>query len=195
MEDETISGNIISSRGGNHPGRANKSNVRWNEESFMNKLAMNIILILASGNYIHADVIDKLYKYNSRNSLTVYNFDQYFCRLYIVDNFLYVDNLEDALGNAIVAHKIDEHKISLIIKHYSYGRNKIDDEIYYYEVKYFNIEIIELGDEIKCAWEEINSLDLFARPGWLSPKSCKMLRILRFLSGCCSETEVSEQLY
>ncbi|MDR2600831.1 MAG: hypothetical protein LBC53_00005, partial [Spirochaetaceae bacterium] len=33
------------------------------------------------------------------------------------------------------------------------------------------------------------------QPGWLSPKSCKMLRILRFLSGCCSETEVSEQLY
>ncbi|MDR2601325.1 MAG: type II restriction endonuclease [Spirochaetaceae bacterium] len=38
-------------------------------------------------------------------------------------------------------------------------------------------------------------IGLVRQPGWLSPKSCKMLRILRFLSGCCSETEVSEQLY
>jgi hypothetical protein len=53
----------------------------------MNKLVLNIILIFVFGNYIHADIIDKLYKYNSRNSLTIYNFDRYFCRLYIVDNF------------------------------------------------------------------------------------------------------------
>jgi hypothetical protein len=36
---------------------------------------------------------------------------------------------------------------------------------------------------------------LVQEPGWFSNKSCKMLRILPFLSGCCSETEVSEQLY
>ncbi|GHV91341.1 hypothetical protein AGMMS50268_18440 [Spirochaetia bacterium] len=35
---------------------------------------------------------------------------------------------------------------------------------------------------------------LVQQPGWLLNKSCKMLRILPFLSGCCSETEVSEQL-
>jgi hypothetical protein len=67
--------------------------------------------------------------------------------------------LEDTLGNCIVAYKIDEYKISLIIKHYSYGYSEIDDEIYYYEVKYFNIEIIELGNEIKCTWEDINSIN------------------------------------
>jgi hypothetical protein len=31
-------------------------------------------------------------------------------------------------------------------------------------------------------------------PGWFSNKSCKMRSILPFLCGCCSETEVSEQL-
>jgi hypothetical protein len=35
---------------------------------------------------------------------------------------------------------------------------------------------------------------LVQEPGWFSNKFCKMLRILPFLSGCCSETEVSEQL-
>ncbi|MDR2601685.1 MAG: hypothetical protein LBC53_04445 [Spirochaetaceae bacterium] len=38
-------------------------------------------------------------------------------------------------------------------------------------------------------------IGLVRQPGWLSPKSCKMLRILRFLSGSCSKTEVSEQVY
>jgi sn-glycerol 3-phosphate transport system substrate-binding protein len=35
---------------------------------------------------------------------------------------------------------------------------------------------------------------LVQEPGWFSNKSCKMFRILPFLSGCCSETSVSEQL-
>jgi hypothetical protein len=33
---------------------------------------------------------------------------------------------------------------------------------------------------------------LVEQPGWLSNKSCKILCILPFLSGCYSETEVSE---
>jgi hypothetical protein len=41
----------------------------------------------------------------------------------------------------------------------------------------------------------LNDIVLVRQPGWLSPKSCKMLHILRFLSGSCSKTEVSEQLY
>jgi hypothetical protein len=36
---------------------------------------------------------------------------------------------------------------------------------------------------------------LVQEPGWFSNKSCKMLRILLFSSGSCSETEVSKQLY
>jgi hypothetical protein len=36
---------------------------------------------------------------------------------------------------------------------------------------------------------------LVQEPGWFSNKSCKMLCILPFLSGCCSKTEVFEQLY
>jgi hypothetical protein len=49
----------------------------------------------------------------------------------------------------------------------------------------------------------IGAMDIYAcvdirlvqEPGWFSNKSCKMPCILPFLSGCCSETEVSEQLY
>jgi hypothetical protein len=39
------------------------------------------------------------------------------------------------------------------------------------------------------------NIGLVREPGWFSHKSCKMLRILLFLSGCCLETEVSKQLY
>ncbi|MDR1636285.1 MAG: histidine kinase [Treponema sp.] len=35
----------------------------------------------------------------------------------------------------------------------------------------------------------------FSASLWLACKSCKMLHILLFFSGCCSETEVFEQLY
>jgi hypothetical protein len=44
------------------------------------------------------------------------------------------------------------------------------------------------------AW--VSSADytgLVREPGWFSHKSCKMLRILMFFNGSCSETEVSEQ--
>jgi hypothetical protein len=40
-----------------------------------------------------------------------------------------------------------------------------------------------------------SDIRLVQQPGWLSNKPCKMLCILPFLSGSCSETEVSEQLY
>ncbi|MDR2601161.1 MAG: Fic family protein [Spirochaetaceae bacterium] len=52
-------------------------------------------------------------------------------------------------------------------------------------------------DFSKIEKEELLEADigLVRQPGWLSPKSCKMLRILRFLSGSCSKTEVPEQLY
>jgi hypothetical protein len=40
-----------------------------------------------------------------------------------------------------------------------------------------------------------NDIRLVQEPGWFSNKSRKMLCILPFLSGCCSETEVSEQLF
>jgi ABC-type multidrug transport system fused ATPase/permease subunit len=36
---------------------------------------------------------------------------------------------------------------------------------------------------------------LVQEPGWFSNKSCKMLRNLLFLSGCCLKTEVFKQLY
>jgi hypothetical protein len=38
-------------------------------------------------------------------------------------------------------------------------------------------------------------LDLFDNPVGYPASPGKMLRILQFLSGCCSETEVSEQPY
>jgi hypothetical protein len=39
------------------------------------------------------------------------------------------------------------------------------------------------------------SLDLFNNPIGYRTSPCKMLRILMFFSGSCSETSVSEQLY
>jgi hypothetical protein len=42
---------------------------------------------------------------------------------------------------------------------------------------------------------QITYIRLVQKPGWFSNKSRKMLCILLFLSGCCSETSVSEQLY
>jgi hypothetical protein len=44
-------------------------------------------------------------------------------------------------------------------------------------------------------WERRQYIGLVRQPGWLSPKSCKTRSVLRLFSGCCSETEVSEQLY
>jgi hypothetical protein len=38
-------------------------------------------------------------------------------------------------------------------------------------------------------------IGLVRQPGWLSPKSCKMLRILRFQAEVFRKLEVSEQLY
>jgi hypothetical protein len=43
--------------------------------------------------------------------------------------------------------------------------------------------------------EKIKSLDLFNNPVGYFTSLGKMLRILLFFSGICSETEVSEQLY
>ncbi|MDR1636298.1 MAG: hypothetical protein LBR93_03075, partial [Treponema sp.] len=44
------------------------------------------------------------------------------------------------------------------------------------------------------AYKALGDNRLVREPGWFSNKSCKMLRILLFFIGCCSETEVSEQL-
>jgi hypothetical protein len=48
-----------------------------------------------------------------------------------------------------------------------------------------------------AAWRLPYSRDvrLVQFPGWLLNKSCKMLRILLFLCGCCLKTEVFKQLY
>jgi hypothetical protein len=128
---------------------------------FLKKLALNIILLCMFENYIHADILDKLYAYTSRDSLKVYNFDRYFCCLYTAaDNCLFVDNGDDTIGNCIAAYKIDKHKIRLIIKHYSYGYDEINDEIYEHEIKYFNVEITELDNGIQCTWEEISPVNL-----------------------------------
>jgi hypothetical protein len=43
--------------------------------------------------------------------------------------------------------------------------------------------------------ESLPHIRLVQEPGRFSNKPCKMLRILPFLSGCCSEAEVSEQFY
>jgi hypothetical protein len=40
-----------------------------------------------------------------------------------------------------------------------------------------------------------NNARLVQEPGWFLHKPCIMRDIAPFLSGCCSETEVSEQLY
>jgi len=47
----------------------------------------------------------------------------------------------------------------------------------------------------KVVINNLKVIGLIRQPGWLSLKSCKILRILLFFSGSCSETEVSEQLY
>ncbi|MDR2602832.1 MAG: hypothetical protein LBC53_10370 [Spirochaetaceae bacterium] len=61
------------------------------------------------------------------------------------------------------------------------------------EINLCKIKDVMLPKRIKIFLTK--DIGLVRQPGWLSPKSCKMLRILRFLSGSCLKTEVSEQLY
>jgi hypothetical protein len=72
-----------------------------------------------------------------------------------------------------------------------YFPNKNSKEFYenIFKPKYENDFSVTVGDTI---WIDIG---LVRQPYGLSHKSCKMHGILLFLSGSCSETEVSKQLY
>jgi DNA mismatch endonuclease (patch repair protein) len=79
-----------------------------------------------------------------------------------------------------------------------YWRNKIRGNIE--RDKKVNEYYISLGWTVLRFWQSDIEKDLTAciglvrQPGWLSPKSCKMLRILRFYAEVVRKLEVSEQL-
>jgi hypothetical protein len=107
-----------------------------------------------------ADIVETISKYTNKNHFTVYDIGvSYYCHLYVSrDGYLFSKNIGDNLDNYILAYKINDDNIVLIIKHYGYIYNEIVGLIQ--EIKYFNVELKEINGELIGIWHEMDLIDL-----------------------------------
>ena len=126
----------------------------------MRKLFFTIILIFISINIVNADIIETISKYTNINYYTVFDIEsRYYCHLYVSkDGYLFSKNIGDNLDNYILAYKINNNNIILIIKHFGF----VYDEIigFIREIKYFYKELNIVNEELNSRWYEMDFIDL-----------------------------------
>ena len=126
----------------------------------MKRLTLAILGLLILHNTAAADIVNTISKYTFENPLIVFNDYPYYCRLYVEENYLYVDGTEDGVnGHVIFAYKIDSEMITLILKHFAFGYNEKTGN-YYQKIKYFNVELKNVKGEIITQRREINAIRL-----------------------------------
>jgi hypothetical protein len=120
----------------------------------MKRLTLAILGLLILHNTAAADIVKTISKYTFETPFILFNYDHYYCELYISDDKdLVLRTWGELLEPGILAYKINSDTITLILKDDDYEQS-------YRKIKYIYVELKEVKGDIISKYHEINTINL-----------------------------------